>query len=115
MTRNLREELDRFGDHQPDVWIAEPGDTLVGTVAGFDHGHTKFGDYDILLVQDDEGDALRSVWLMHAVLRSEITRHDPRPGDRIAIKRLTRQTRWKAESRGLSGQSQRRRQQGGSN
>ena len=86
--RDLRSELSEFDGKYPESWIPKVDDILVGTVVRYESGSTEYGPCPIVVVEDEEKKELRSVWLLHAVLRSEFQKKRPRPGERVGIKRL---------------------------
>ena len=72
----------------PPAWKPEPGDVLLGSFIGWVTVTARFEKkHQIALVQDTSG-ARYSVWCSPKMLRSEMKKADPRPGDAIAIKRL---------------------------
>ena len=87
------QQEDRFADlkaklDQPraeSYKFTRAGEILTGTVAKLDVGRTRDGDQVRIVVLDD-GEALRSVWLLHDALDSQMRKLKPQPGDRIAIR-----------------------------
>lgn len=51
-------------------WNPEPGDVLVGTVAGYRERETPYGAKDILIVETDDGPV--SLWVSHKALVNEM-------------------------------------------
>jgi len=87
--RDLRRELEAEPDEYPASWVPKPGDLITGEVVRYTEGTTSFGRSPIAVLRDDESGELRSVWLLHAVLRNEFAEQKPKPGERIGIKRLS--------------------------
>lgn len=85
---DFRNELDNFDGEYPESWIPKPGDMLVGKLARYSSGHTSYGEQLIAVIEDDETQTPRSVWLMHTVLHGEFKKLRPKPGERVGIKRL---------------------------
>jgi hypothetical protein len=70
---------------RPEAWRnPSPGDELAGTVAWIEAG--DLGDGAVPIVVVDMGDSLRSVWVFHDALRSQLEKLQPQPGDVIAIR-----------------------------
>ena len=86
--RDLYTELSELKDEFPESWIPDVGDIIVGPIEYYTSGTTQHGTYHIAVVKDELKDELRSVWLMHKVLRGEFERLKPLVGERIGIKRL---------------------------
>jgi hypothetical protein len=61
------------------------GDVIAGTVARLDVGDTAYGEAKIVVLDPGDGN-LRSVWLIHDALRSQMERIRPKPGDVIAVR-----------------------------
>ena len=71
----------------PKSWIAEPGDFIVGTLDHYDTGTSHFGTRTIAVIRDEDSDELRSVWLMASVLEAKFAELEPKPGERLYVKR----------------------------
>jgi hypothetical protein len=78
---------DDDGSH-PESWIPEVGETLIGTLERYDSATTVYGESDIAVIRDEASGGLRGFWLLHAVAISEFAKQKPKPGERVAIKRL---------------------------
>lgn len=84
----LRAKLDRESESHPDAWKAEPGDELVGTFERWTSGTTRRGEtHPIAIVRTTNGDPV-AVWCFYAVLRAELQKAAPKPGELLAIRRL---------------------------
>jgi hypothetical protein len=70
--------------------FAHEGDEIVGTVVRLDVADTEYGSQRIVVVDPGDGN-LRSIWLLHDALRSQMEKLRPEPGDVIAIRYLGRQ------------------------
>ena len=68
----------------PEPWKPKPGDVLVGKVVSITEGEAGYGPYPLLEVEADDG-AVRSVHAFHTVLKNELARLRPRPGERLGI------------------------------
>jgi hypothetical protein len=66
------------------------GDEIAGEVARLDIGDTTYGSVRIVVLRTEDG-SLRSVWLIHDALRSQMEKLKPQPGDVIAIQYLGKQ------------------------
>jgi hypothetical protein len=78
---------DDDGTH-PESWIPDVGDMLIGTIERYDTASTAYGEADIAVIKDEESGELRGFWLLHTRAISEFGRLSPKPGERVAIKRL---------------------------
>jgi hypothetical protein len=76
-----RAETFRFG---------KAGDEIAGTVVRLDEADTEYGSQRIVVVDPGDGN-LRSIWLLHDALRSQMEKLAPDPGDVIAVRYLGRQ------------------------
>jgi hypothetical protein len=71
-------------------WRPTPGAKLIGQVTaryelpGFADGKNQQPDYVVLEVLTDGGTEI-AVHCFHTALRSQVTRYDPQPGDRIGV------------------------------
>ena len=86
--RNLRDELERFDGTYPKSWKPKIGDIITGTIVRYTSGTTDFGEYPIVVIEEEDSHELRSVWLMHLVLREQFKKLRPKIGERVGIKRL---------------------------
>jgi hypothetical protein len=68
----------------------KPGTEIAGTVARLDVGETEYGETKIVVIDPGDGN-LRSVWLFHDALLSQMKKLKPRPGDVIAVRYLGKQ------------------------
>jgi hypothetical protein len=66
------------------------GDEIVGTVVRLDVADTEYGPQRIVVVDPGDGN-LRSIWLLHDALRSQMAKLKPQPGDVVAVRYLGRQ------------------------
>lgn len=83
----LRAQLDRDSESPPDFWDPGVGGELFGQFNGWSSGQTQRGDtIQIATVRTDTGERF-SVWCFHKVLKSELARVDPQPGEAILIRR----------------------------
>jgi hypothetical protein len=71
---------------RPEAWRnPEPGEEIAGTVVRVEAG--DLGDGPVPIVVIDTGDEnLRSVWVFHDALRSQLEKLQPQAGDAIAIR-----------------------------
>ncbi len=69
-----------------DAWRPEPGGALVGTVIGYRRALTLYGPLAAVDIRGVDG-TMRSVWLTGELLR-EFARQQPRPGERVCLRRL---------------------------
>jgi hypothetical protein len=71
---------------RPEAWRnPEPGEEIAGTVVRVEAG--DLGDGPVPIVVIDTGDeTLRSVWVFHDALRSQLEKLQPQAGDAIAIR-----------------------------
>ena len=67
------------------AWKPNPGDTLVGTVLEIDERTSEFGSYPLLIIEEEESGDEIAVHAFHTVLKNEIARKSPAPGDKIGI------------------------------
>jgi hypothetical protein len=70
--------------------FSKAGDEIVGTVVRLDVADTEYGQQRIVVVDPGDGN-LRSIWLLHDALRSQMEKQRPEPGDVIAVRYLGRQ------------------------
>jgi hypothetical protein len=85
---NFRDDVEGADGTYPESWIPDPGDKLIGTLDHYDKATTAYGEADIAVIKDEDTGVLRSFWLLHAVAIREFAKLVPRPGERVAIKRL---------------------------
>lgn len=86
--RDLRAELEAADDRDPQVWKPEVGDTLVGILVRYDEIDGKFGLVRAAFIDEEGTGLLRYVYLSTVVISAEFEKADPKPGDRIGLKRL---------------------------
>lgn len=79
-------------EDRPTVWAPhapnstdEP--TIVGEFIRMEYGTSDYGSHGIMILKTDDV-TLRSVWLLHDVLRNEMMRLRPNTGDIVAIRYL---------------------------
>jgi hypothetical protein len=85
---NFRDDVEGADGKYPESWIPDPGDTLIGTLIRYDKATTAYGEADIAVIEEEITKILRSFWLLHAVAIREFAKLVPKPGERIAVKRL---------------------------
>lgn len=66
------------------------GDEIAGTVKRLDTAETSYGPAKIVVVDPGDGN-LRSIWLIHDALLSQMRKLKPQPGDVIAVRYLGKQ------------------------
>jgi hypothetical protein len=95
MSGNNRDDFERRFEEDdgvfPESWRPRPGDKCIGRLVRYTRGEGKFGPRTITVLQcsNDEGKPyLLSVWLSSAVLIEKFRRLRPKPGERVAIKRV---------------------------
>jgi hypothetical protein len=70
----------------PEAWMpSAAGDAIVGEVVRLEQGMTVRGPAWIVVLKTEDGRE-RSVWLLHTVLRNELARQRPEPGELVLIK-----------------------------
>lgn len=85
VTDSYQSLIDRAKAGYPKSWIPEKkDDALAGKFVRVEMGNTAYGPTPIAVIADDNGE-LRSVWLFHEALRSQMMQANPQPGDAIAI------------------------------
>ena len=70
--------------------FSHEGDEIAGVVVRLDVADTEYGQQRIVVVDPGDGN-LRSIWLLHDALRSQMEKLRPEPGDVIAVRYLGRQ------------------------
>lgn len=84
----LRARLDRAAESKPTAWRAEPGDELVGHFVRWDQATTRRDEtHAIAIVRALDGESF-AVWCFYAVLREELEKAKPQPGELLVIRRL---------------------------
>ena len=87
-TKDAFRQAAEFDDGSyPKSWIPEPRDFIVGTLDHYDTGASRFGTRNIAVIRDEESGELRSVWLMASVLEAKFAELEPKPGERLYVKR----------------------------
>jgi len=66
-------------------WKPSPGDIVEGRLLDVELYEGKFGSYPLMNIETETGDVV-GVHCFHTVLRSEMGRKRPAPGDQVAIK-----------------------------
>lgn len=89
--RNLTKELHDLEDW-PEAWRPEVGDVLVGEILSYDVGFTPYGEVRTVIVKPETGEKV-SLWLSSTVLLDLFRRHKPKPGERIGLKYLGKDTK----------------------
>jgi hypothetical protein len=81
------EHLARLAEQElPEAWKpSEAGDTIVGEFIRLEQGMTVRGPAWIVVLKTEDGRE-RCVWLLHTVLRKEVARQRPEPGELVLIK-----------------------------
>lgn len=74
----------------PQAWRPDQGgednpNPLIGTFVDMTSASTAYGPCWVATVRLEDGSE-RAVWLMHTVLRNEMARAKPKPGEKIGIK-----------------------------
>jgi hypothetical protein len=85
---DLRRRLNELGDEPTTAWKPNPGDTLVGELVGVDLRATEYDPEVPVLTLRTETEGLMEVWAFHTVLRGELRKVEPQPGEWLAIRRL---------------------------
>lgn len=67
-----------------EAWMAEPGETLIGTIVDLQDRTSKFGAYPAITVRKDDGEEL-TFHAFRSVAKSELAKVRPVVGDRIGI------------------------------
>ena len=68
-------------------WQPEPSDELIGVFTGWTRGTTRRNEtHPIALVETEAGETW-AVWCFYAVLREELQKAAPKPGETILIRR----------------------------
>jgi len=73
------------------------GDTIVGEFIRLERGMTVRGPAWIVVLKTEDGHE-RSAWLLHTVLRNELARQRPEPGELVLI-------RYEGKKEGSAGQA----------
>lgn len=69
----------------------EDPDLIVGTVIEGTIGNNEYGSYPIITVELEDGSGQKAIHGMQTVLRNELIRQQPKPGERIGVKYLGEQ------------------------
>jgi hypothetical protein len=94
--RRLAELRDQTERDYPESWIPTEGEpAIAGEYVRLDHGYNSYGPQDIVVLRTEDGRE-RGVWLVHLVLREQINRLEPKPGELLCV-------RWKGKREGASG------------
>lgn len=87
--RDLLAALDKHtGSTHPESWKPEVGEEIVGELIEYREGKARHGAAQIAVIREDGTDTPRAVWLFHTVMLAEFKRLKPKPGERLAIRRL---------------------------
>jgi hypothetical protein len=80
---SLEDRLEQF----PEAWRPKEGEKVVGTVLEISERASEYADepYVVIVVLTDEGREY-AVHAFHTVLRNEVARLGPKPGDRLGLK-----------------------------
>jgi hypothetical protein len=80
----------RLDEPRPEAFrFTQAGDTIAGTVVRLDSADTDYGPCRVVVVDPGDG-GLRSIWLFHDALLSQMQKLRPMPGDVIAVRYLGR-------------------------
>ena len=82
---NLYDKLESWEEFPP-AWKPSWGEILVGTVDSYDTWEGRYGTVKVVVVRDEAGGSLVSVYLSSAVLLQEFKKLCPRPGEMIGIR-----------------------------
>jgi hypothetical protein len=88
LRRDLRRRIRDMDEHPTTNWRPAPGDVLVGLLVDVDMRTTKYGPAPVLTIRDEDSGQYVDVWALHTVLRNELVKRAPRPGEKLAIRRL---------------------------
>jgi hypothetical protein len=83
--KKLYEKLEGWEDFPP-AWKPIPGEVLVGTVELYDTWEGKYGPVKVVVLRDEAGGSLVSVYLGATVLFEEFKKLRPRPGEIVGIR-----------------------------
>ena len=86
--RDLMAALDGNSGEHPEAWIPDVNESLVGELIEYREAQAKHGPARIAVIREDSGLQDRAVWLFHKVLLEEFKRLQPKPGERVGIRRL---------------------------
>jgi hypothetical protein len=88
MSDSYQRLIDQVEQDPPKAWIpTDEEPLLVGTFVRLDRGTTAYGPTFIAVLRSED-DVEHAVWLIHAVLRNELKRLRPQPGELVAIRYL---------------------------
>lgn len=74
-------------DQEVTAWRPEPGDKIYGKVVDISENQGEYEPYPLLEIETADG-AMVAVHAFHTVLKSELAKKRPSPGDSIGIKYL---------------------------
>jgi hypothetical protein len=83
--KGLYEKLEGWEDFPP-AWKPIPGEILVGTVELYDTWEGRYGPVKVVVLRDEAGGGLVSVYLGATVLFEEFKKWRPRPGELVGIR-----------------------------
>ena len=83
---------DRLESGLPSAWRPdkEDPDILIGKVVSIEQGTSEYEPYPLVVIEQDDGEE-KAVHGFHTVLKNELIRQRPQPGERIGIKYLGEQ------------------------
>jgi hypothetical protein len=83
---------DRLESGLPSAWRPdkEDPDILIGKVVSIEQGTSDYEPYPLIVIEQDDGEE-KAVHGFHTVLKNELIRQKPQPGERIGIKYLGEQ------------------------
>jgi hypothetical protein len=86
--KRLEEARKRLDQPRAESWKGEnAGDEIAGIVKRLDTAETAYGTARIVVVDPGDGQ-LRSIWLIHDALKSQMEKLKPDVGDCIAVRYL---------------------------
>lgn len=89
----FRQSIDGFDGSYPPWWNPEEhGNTLIGQLIRYEKGTTQYGPCHIAVIMDEDTGTVYSVWLQSFVLENRFREENPKPGERVGIKYLGRQS-----------------------
>lgn len=86
--QDLRRRAEELRDEPAEAWIPEPGDVLVGELVDIDVRAAEHDPAVPVLTMRTDSDELVAVWAFYTVLRSELQKVSPQPGEWLGIRRL---------------------------
>lgn len=83
---------ERLESGLPSAWRPDQDDPdiIIGEVVEIQVGTSDYDPYPLLIIRQDSGEE-KAVHGFHTVLKNELMRHKPQPGERVGIKYLGEQ------------------------